>query len=172
MMQTLMQDLRYAARMLIKRPGITLIAIITLGLAIGASTAIFSVVSAVLLKPLPYKDPQQLVWVWEVLSGRGQTQFSPAEFLDYQAQNQVFTAMTAYRQMAFTLTGQGEPEQLNGLIVTDNFFSLLGVAPERGRSFQPDDGRAGAPRVAVISHDFWQTRFGGDVNLVGKTLTL
>src|SRR5262245_50545298 len=171
-MRTLIRDLHYGARMLLKKPGFTLVAVITLALGIGANTAIFSVVNAVLLRPLPYKDSQQLVWVWEVQAKQAQTHFSPAEFLDYQAQNQSFTEMAAYRLMPLTLTGAGEPEQLDGLIVTANFFSLLGVPPERGRIFQAEDGRAGAPRVAVISHDFWQQRFGGDANLIGKPLVL
>lgn len=166
------QDLRYAARMLVKKPGFTLIAFATLALGIGANTAIFSVVNGVLLRPLPYKDPAQLVSIWEVQSNQDHSNFSPAEFLDYQAQNQSFSAMAAYRLMNCTLTGGGEPEQLGGLVVTANFFSLLGVEPERGRIFQPEDGRAGAPRVAIISHSYWEQRFGSDSNLIGKTLTL
>src|SRR2546421_1251575 len=106
------QDLRYGARMLAKKPGFTALAVLTLALGIGANTAIFSVVNAVLLRPLPYKDPQQLVWVWEVQAKQAQAQFSPAEFLDYQAQNRSFTEMAAYRLMPLTLTGAGEPEQL------------------------------------------------------------
>ncbi|HZS07528.1 MAG TPA: ABC transporter permease [Blastocatellia bacterium] len=171
-MQTLLQDLRYGARMLAKKPGFTLIAVFTLALGIGANTAIFSVVNAVLLRPLPYKDPQRLVWVWEVQAKSNQAMFSPAEFLDYQAQNQSFSGMAAYRLMPVTLTGTGEPEQLDGLIVTANYFSLLGVPAERGRVFQPEDGRPGAPLVAVISHDFWQKRFGGDPNLIGRALVI
>jgi putative ABC transport system permease protein len=121
---------------------------------------------------LPYKDAERLVAVWEVQRNTGQAAFSPAEFLDYQAQNQSFTEMAAYRLMYFTLTGQGESEQMNGLIVSANFFSLLGVPAEHGRIIQPEDGREGASRVALISHDFWQKRFGGDPNVIGKALTL
>ena len=171
-MQSLFQDLRFAVRMLVKKPGFTLIAFATLALGIGANTAIFSVVNGVLLRPLPYKDPEQLVSIWEVQANQDHSHFSPAEFLDYEAQNQSFSAMAAYRLMNFTLTGSGEPEQLGGLVVTGNFFSLLGVEPERGRIFQPEDGRAGAPRVAIISHSYWENRFGSDSNLIGKTLTL
>jgi putative ABC transport system permease protein len=158
--------------MLVKNPGFTWIAVLTLALGIGANTAIFTVVNTVLLRPLPYKDAEQLVAVWEVQTKANQSLFSPAEFLDYQTQNQSFTEMAAYRFMPFTLTGEGEPEQIDGLIVSANFFSLLGVPAERGRIFQTDDGRAGATRVAVISHDFWQQRFGGDPNAIGKALTL
>jgi len=172
MVAGLWQDLRLAARMLRKQPGFTLTVVLTLALGIGANTAVFSVVDTVLLRPLPYKDARQLVAVWE-LQGKGCcAMFSPGEFLDYQAQTQSFTDMAAYRLMPFALTGRGEPEQLNGLIVSANYFSLLGVVAEHGRVLQPADGLAGAPRVAIISHDFWQTRFGGDPNVIGKTLTL
>ena len=171
-MESFIQDLRFGVRMLVKNPGFTWIAVLTLALGIGANTAIFSVVNTVLLRPLPYKDAEQLVAVWEVQTKANQSLFSPAEFLDYQTQNQSFTEMAAYRFMPFTLTGEGEPEQIDGLIVSANFFSLLGVPAERGRIFQTDDGRAGATRVAVISHDFWQQRFGGDPNAIGKALTV
>lgn len=165
------RDLRLGARMLRKQPGFTLMVVLTLTLGIGANTAVFSAVNTVLLQPLPYKDPQQLMAIWEV-QGSCCAKFSPAEFLDYQAQTQSFTEMSAYRLMSFAMTGQEEPEQLNGLIVSANYFSLLGVGAEHGRVFEPADGLAGAPRVAIISHDFWQRRFGGDTNVIGKTLTL
>jgi putative ABC transport system permease protein len=168
----LWQDLRFGARMLRKQPAFTLTVVLTLALGIGANTAVFSVVNTILLRPLPYKDARQLVSVME-LQGKGCcAMFSPGEFLDYQAQTQSFSEMSAYRMMSFALTGQGEPEQLNGLIVSANYFSLLGVAAEHGRVLQPTDGLPGAPRVAILSHNFWQTRFGGDPNVIGKTLTL
>jgi len=171
-MHSFLQDLRFGLRMLVKNPGFTLISVLTLALGIGANTAIFSVVNTVLLRPLPYKDAEQLVAVWEVQTKVNQAMFSPAEFLDYQTQNRSFSEMAAHRLMYFTLTGLGEPEQLDGRIVSGNFFSLLGVRAEQGRIFQPEDGRAGAARVAIISHDFWQQRFGGDPNVIGKALTL
>src|SRR5215510_4494719 len=171
-METLWQDVRFGARSLKKQPSFIALAVLTLSLGIGANTAIFSVVNTVLLRPLPYKGAEQLVAVWEVQGKANQIVFSPAEFLDYQTQNQSFTEMAAHRAMSFSLTGQGEPEQLNGLIVSANFFSLLGVPTERGRVFQPEDGRAGAARVAIISHDFWQKRFGGASNVIGSSLTL
>ncbi len=171
-MESLMQDLRFAARMLVKNPGFTLIAVLTLALGIGANTAIFSVVNTVLLRPLPYRDSEQLVAIWEVQGKANQIMFSPAEFLDYQTENHSFTEMAAYRLTSSSLTAEGEPEQLDALIVSANFFSLLGVPAAHGRIFQPEDGRAGAARVAVISHDFWQKRFGGDPNVIGRPLTL
>src|SRR5215813_3284933 len=133
MIADLWQDLRYGARMLRKRPSFTLIAVLTLALGIGANTAIFSVVNAVLLRPLPYRDAQQLLAVWEVQSKTCCASFSPAEFLDFQAQSRSFTGMAAYRFMPFSLTGRQVPEQLSGLIVSANFFSLLGAAAEHGR---------------------------------------
>jgi putative ABC transport system permease protein len=171
-MQTLLQDLRYGARMLLKRPGFTLIAVITLALGIGANAAIFSVVNAVLLRPLPFKDPGRLVWVWGTVPKSGQANHSPVEFLAYQAQQTSFTEMAAYRNMAFTVTGGGEPEYVQGVIVSPNYFSMLGVPAARGRVFQPEDVRPGASRVAVVSYDLWQKRYGGDPSLIGRSFTI
>jgi putative ABC transport system permease protein len=171
-MQTLLQDLRYGARMLMKNPGFTLIAVITLALGIGANAAIFSVVNAVLLRPLPFKDPGRLVWVWGTVPKFGQANHSPVEFLAYQAQQASFTEMAAYRNMAFTVTGGGEPEYVQGVIVSPNYFSMLGVPAARGRVFQPEDVRPGASRVAVVSYDLWQKRYGGDPSLIGRSFTI
>ena len=171
-METLWNDLRYGLRMMFKNRGFTVVAIVTLALGIGANTAIFSVVNAVLLRPLPYKDSNRLVWFWENQPDFRHGNLSPADFLDYQAESRAFEQIASYRQMDFTLTGERQPEQIPGLIVSANYFSLLGIEPEVGRAFQPEDGRAGAPRVAVVSHGFWQRRFAGDPNLIGKSLTL
>jgi putative ABC transport system permease protein len=166
------QDLRYGARMLMKNPGFTLIAVTTLALGIGANAAIFSVVNAVLLRPLPFKDPGRLVWVWGTVPKFGQANHSPVEFLAYQAQQTSFTEMAAYRNMPFTVTGGGEPEHVQGLIVSPNYFSLLGVPAARGRVFQPEDVRPGAPRVAVVSYDLWRKRYAGDPSLIGRSFTI
>src|SRR5262245_48847294 len=123
-MRTIWQDLRYGARILLKTPGFTLIAVITLALGIGANTAIFSVVNAVLLRPLPFKDPERLVWIWATVPKLGQTNHSPVEFLAYQSQQTSFTEMAAYRNMSFTVTGGADPEHVQGLIVTTNYFSM------------------------------------------------
>jgi putative ABC transport system permease protein len=171
-MRTLWQDLRYGARMLMKNPGFTLIAVVTLALGIGANAAIFSVVNAVLLRPLPFKDPGRLVWVWGTTPKFGQANHSPVEFLAYQAQQTSFTEMAAYRNMPFTVTGAGEPDYVQGVIVSPNYFSLLGVPAARGRVFQPEDVRPGAPRVAVVSYDLWQKRYGGDPSLIGRSFTI
>ncbi len=171
-MRTLWQDLRYGARMLTKNPGFTLIAVITLALGIGANAAIFSVVNAVLLRPLPFKDPGRLVWVWGTVPKFGQANHSPVEFLAYQAQQTSFTEMAAYRNMPFTVTGGAGPEYVQGMIVSPNYFSLLGVPAARGRVFQPEDVRQGAPRLAVVSYGLWQKRYGGDPSLIGRSLTI
>ena len=171
-MRTLWQDLHYGARMLTKNPGFTLIAVITLALGIGANAAIFSVVNAVLLRPLPFKDPGRLVWVWGTVPKFGQANHSPVEFLAYQAQQTSFTEMAAYRNMPFTVTGGAGPEYVQGMIVSPNYFSLLGVPAARGRVFQPEDVRQGAPRLAVVSYGLWQKRYGGDPSLIGRSLTI
>jgi putative ABC transport system permease protein len=172
LMATLSQDIRYAIRLLLKRPGFTVIAIVALALGIGANTAIFSVVNTVLLRPLPFNEPDRLVWFWEVQPRLYTAPFSPADFLDYQAQNQSFEEMSAFRQMSFNLTGGDQPERINGAIVSASFFSILRAAPAQGRGFLPEDGTAGAARVGIVSHGFWQNRTGGDPNLIGKAITL
>ncbi len=169
-METFLKDLRYGSRGLAKNPGFTAVAVITLALGIGANTAIFSVVYNILLRPLPYAQPDRLVWVWESQPQLQRAPFTPADFLDYQAQNQSFEGLAAYFNAGPTMTGDGQPERVDGWIVSANFFSLLRVAAAHGRVFQPDDGEPGAARVAVISHAFWQRRFGGDAEVLGRTL--
>lgn len=166
------QDLRYGLRMLAKSPGFTAVTVLTLALGIGANTAIFSVVHAVLLRPLPLKEPDRLVWFWETQPDLPTAPFSAPEFLDYQSQNQTFEQIAAVRQTNFNLTGADPVERLRGAVVSTNFFSLLGVRPFVGRDFRPEEGQPGAPRVALLSYELWQRRFGGEPNVVGRTLTL
>ena len=161
-LEDLWQDLRYSLRMLVKHPSFTVVAVITLALGIGANTAIFSVVYHVVLKPLPFHEPEQLVWVWGEQAARKQAPHTPADFLDYQQRNQSFAQMAAYRNMSFALGSTGQPERVDGRIVSANYFALLGVAPRLGRSFAPEDGRAGAARLVLLSHQYWQQRFGGE----------
>jgi putative ABC transport system permease protein len=170
----LWQDLRYAARMLVKNPGFTAVAIIALALGIGANTAIFSVVNTVLLRPLPYKDPERLVMVFEDSSKHGYPRDTPAvaNYIDWRDQNQVFESIAAIGDASFNLTGAGDPERIDGSRVSAALFPLLGVSPELGRWFTADEDQAGANRVAIMSHRLWQRRFGGDPNIVGKPLTL
>jgi len=171
-MQTLWQDLRYGARMLLKQPGFTLIAVVTLALGIGATTAIFSVVNAVLLQSLPYRDAKQLVAVsLNDNDGEfGNTGF--ATFVDWQARAKSFEQLALIRSWGGVLTGQGEPERMNGLRVTPEYFKLLGVAPALGRDFRREENRPDARFVVAISHALWQRRFNGDPHVVGKPIVL
>jgi putative ABC transport system permease protein len=173
-MQTLWQDLRYGARMLLKKPGFTLVAVITLALGIGANTAIFSVVNAVLLRPLQYADPGRVVQVWQNFPqlGSNQVTLSAPEFLDYRDQNRAFERMAAFRFQGFTLTVGSEPEGILGARVSADLFSLLGVAPALGRTFLPEEDQIGAPRAVILSHGCWQRRFGSDAAIIGKSLAL
>jgi putative ABC transport system permease protein len=174
-MQGLIQDLRYGVRMLIKSPAVTAVAIIALMLGIGANTAIFSVVHAVLLRSFPYAEGDRLAIVWENRkSGKGNPQnvINLGNFFDWKDQNTVFSDMAAFFDLNANLTGDGDPEEIPAQIATTNLFSLLGVNPIKGRTFAPDDGQTGQSRVVVISYDLWQRRFGGDPNIIGRKITL
>ncbi len=171
-----LQDIRFALRTLRKSPGFAIAAICTLALGIGANTAIFSVVYAVLLKPLPYADPGQLVSVAGVvpqMSARFPSIAMRAHDFDaYRRSNAVFSAISALRSQDFNLTGAGEPERLYGARVSANFFSMLGVQPQRGRMFVPEEDEPGRDRVVVISHGLWARRFGADPGVLNRTLSL
>ena len=169
----LAQDLRYGLRTLLKNPGFTIVAVTALALGIGANSAIFSVVNAVLLRPLPFKNPEQLVMVWENATHAGfpKNTPSPPNFLDWQRQNTVFTGMAAMAERSFNLTGVGEPERLDGRRVSANLFEVLGVSPLLGRTFVPDDDRPGA-HVVLLRYSLWQRRFGSDPNIIGRAVTL
>jgi len=172
MIANLWQDLRFGVRMLVKQPGFTLIAALTLALGIGANTAIFSIVNAVLLRPFPYQAPERLVIVQERESGGG---FSPSypNFVDWRAQNTAFASIAAVRQNeSFNLTGAGEPERLQGQLVSAEFFSTLGIKPLVGRDFLAEEDRAGATPAVILSYGFWQRRFGDDPGIIGQQLTL
>ena len=173
-MGTLLQDVRYGARMLRKNPGFTFIAVFTLALGIGANTAMFSLVSAVLVKPLNYHEPERLVMVWESDATTGATGDTPApgNYADWKTQNRVFEEMAAIEWRNLNLTGDGEPERLMAFGVSANFFPLLGVSPAMGRNFLPEEDQPGANKVAVISHGLWQSRFGGEQPFIGREITL
>jgi putative ABC transport system permease protein len=174
-METLIQDVRYGVRMMRKRPGFTAVVVLTLALGIGANTAIFSVVNAVLLRPLPYRNAERLVWVGgNIRGGTNGASVSPPDYLDYRAQNTVFEEFAASTSVpnAVNLTGAGEPERLTGSRVTANYFRAFGVEPALGRAFGAEEERAGPAPVAVLSDGLWKRRFGGDPSVVGKTLTL
>ncbi len=174
MWDTLMQDLRYAMRALRRNPGFTLVAIVTLALGIGANTAIFSVVNGVLLRPLPYSEPDRLVRLFTAFRGSGTERYSMSqpEFMDYKGLGHVFENAAAFTGVGFTLTGNGEPERVRGISATRDLLPVLGIVPARGRNFQNDDGRQGTEPVVIISHDYWQNRFGSDERMLGKSLLL
>jgi len=173
-MTTLMQDVRYGLRMLAKNPGFAAVAIVTLALGIGANTAIFSVVNTVLLRPLPYKDADRLVMVWSYNRKRGfnTDQVSPLDFADWRAQNHVFETIAGSTDVTYTLTGRGEPSLIVAYSCSADYLHALGTPPLVGRNFLPEEEQPGKNRVAVLSYSLWQSRFGGDRGLVGKTIAL
>ncbi len=173
-MGTLLQDLKYGLRMLARNPGFTAVAVITLALGIGANTAIFSVLNAVLLHPLPYKDPDQLVVIWENNASKGIEHgiVSPLDFLDWRDQSHSFEEISAWRTWFYTLTGRGEAEQVWGVRTSANFFRLLGVRAALGRTFLPGEELAGHEHVVVLSHGIWERRFARDPSLLGQTITV
>src|ERR1044071_6571512 len=168
-MQTLWQDLRYGLRRLLTRPGFTAIALIALALGIGANTAIFSVVNAVLIRPLPFARPDQLVKVWPQ---EAQTSVSKAEMIELREHSQSFADLAAYSGWSFTLTGGDQTAKLSGARTTASFFSLRGVEAELGRTFLADEDQPGRNRVALLSHALWQNRFGADQNVIGQSITI
>lgn len=172
--ETLIQDFRYGLRMLLKTPGFTIVAVFALALGIGANSAIFSVVNTVLLHPLPYKDPDRLMMVWEDSTKHGFPRDTPsvANYIDWRDQNQVFENMAAMAERSFNLTGVGEPERLDGRRVSASLFALLGVEPQLGRAFLPEEDSPGGNRVVMLSYGLWQRRFGADKNIIGRSLTL
>src|SRR5262245_58665996 len=169
-MRTLYQDLRYGERMLMKNPGFTLIGVITLALGIGANTAIFSVVNAVLLRPLPYKEPDRLAMLWtdDVKRDLHEELTSDRIFQNWRSQSETFAGMAIFGERAKVLTDES-PERVKMAYVSANLFSLLGVTPEMGRTFLPEENER-RERVILLSHALWQGRFGGDPNVIGKTL--
>ncbi len=171
-MQTLFQDLRYGARTLLKNPGFTVVAVITLALGIGANAAIFSVVNATLLRPLPFDDPDRLIMIRETkLPQFPEFSVSPGNFLDWKNQNTVFERLVAFSDATFNLIGVAEPERLRGMRVSDGFFSMLGARPRMGRDFLTEEDSPGRNNVVILSNGLWQRRFGGDPNILNREIT-
>jgi putative ABC transport system permease protein len=171
-METLIKDIRYGIRGLLKRPGFTAVAIITLALGIGANTAIFSVVNAVVLRPLPYAEPERLMTLWETMPGSDQRSVAPGNFVDWRTQNKTFLDLAATFYANFNLTSDGEPDRIDGATITSNFMSVLGASAQLGRTFQPDDDEHQDRSLVLISDGLWRRRFGADQNVVGRTITI
>lgn len=172
MLESLLQDVRYAFRALARSPGFAAAAVLCLALGIGATTAIFSVVNAVLLRPLPYAEPDRIVRVWEKTEGYPMFPTSPANFLDWKERNEVFEDMAAIKSARVTLTGEGEPELLVAHRVSIDFFDILGVEPALGRVFTPEEDRPQAEPVVILSHDLWRRVFSENPDILGQTVTV
>ena len=173
-MEGLLQDIRYGWRVLARNPGFTAIGVVTLAIGIGASTAIFSVVDTVLLRPLPYRQPDQLVVVSETLPGMSADEIgvSAGEYQDYRDRNRSFSQVAAYESAGFNLTGAGQPLRINAASLSASAFPLLGVSPELGRSFTQEEERYGSGNVVVLSHTLWEHQYSGDPNILGKSVKL
>jgi predicted permease len=171
-MNTLWHDLRFGARMLMKQPGFTLVAVITLVLGIGANTAIFSVVNTVLLRPLPYRNAERIVAIEEINPQRKRIQVTPANFVDWRNQSTVFEHLAAIFTRTANLAVTDEAERINLAMTSANFFDVFGAQAAQGRLFNPEDEQAGHPAIVVISRGLWQRRFGGEADIVGKAITL
>ena len=166
--ESLWQDLRYGARMLMKNPGFTFVAVLTLALGIGANTAIFSVVNGVLLKPLPYREPEQLIRVFERSRTQPKFPMSGGNFQDYREQNSTLSGLALYTREDLELSQDDKPERLAALRVSAGFFELLGVQPLLGREFRREDELPDNNQVVILSHGLWQRRFNSDPNIVGQ----
>ena len=175
MIDSILQDTRFAFRVLVKSPGFTLVAVFTLALGIGANTAIFSVVNAVLLRALPYENAERIMMVWRTQPDQGLLEHpvSPANFLDWEEQQTVFEKMAAYEiGVNFNLTGSGEPERIRGARISAGLFSVLRLKPALGRAFLPEEDLPGGPPVVALSYGLWQRRFGGEAGVIGQTVDL
>ena len=174
MIESILTDIRFAARSLLKRPGFTLIVVLTLALGIGANAAVFSVINAVLLRPLPYRNADRVVMLWQnnIKAGIPDNDVSPANFVDWSEQSNSFEAMAGIEPFGFSLLGEGEPERFSASLVTSGFFQVTGTDALIGRTLTKEDFQPGNERVVVLGHRLWQRRFGGDATVVGRKLTL
>jgi hypothetical protein len=172
MIADLWQDLRYGARMLLKNPGFTLTAVLMLALGIGANTAIFSLVDAVALRPLPFRDSERLVWIWATRTDRDKAFYSIPNFIDTRERSRSFDEIAAFANWGANLTAQGEPERLRGIRVSAHAFQMLGVEAAAGRTLVAEDDAPDKPRVVMLSYGLWQRRFGAERGVIGQPLTL
>jgi putative ABC transport system permease protein len=173
-MHSFLDDLRYGARLLRRNPGFAAVAVVTLGLGIGANTAIFSVVSSVLLRSLPYADPDRVMMIWSEVPQRGWTNniVYPADYLDWKVEARSFSRISAFGEQSYNLTGNGDPVEMAGAAVAADLFPLLGVTPALGRTFTADEDRPGAVRVVMLGYALWQQRYGGDREITGKSIRI
>ena len=173
-MESIFKDIRYGLRSMLKRPGFTAIALLALALGIGANTAIFSLVNAVVIQPLPYPDPDRLVWMWGNFPNSNRASVAPLDFSDFRAQNKTFEQFAASSTVTLpaNLTGGGDPERLTASAITGNYFQTLGVAPALGRGFSLENEKTGQDQVTVLSYALWQRRFAGDPGLINQTILL
>src|ERR671920_2390590 len=173
-MKTLLQDVRYGFRMLRKSPGVTLAAVVSLALGIGANTAIFSVVNSILLKSLPYDEPDRVVLLWgdSPSQGNHRNQVSATDVDDWRRENKVFEEVSTFGDWSATFLGAGEPERVPGTQVGDGFFRVMRGTPMLGRVFLPEEQEEGRDNVIVLGHGLWQRRFGSDPSVVGRSVSL
>src|SRR5215217_4787056 len=173
-MESITKDIQFAVRGLLKRPAFAAIAVLTLALGIGANTAIFSVVNAVLLRPLPIKEPDRVMTFWHSAPAKGLSHLdiNDAMFAYYRDRTRTFESMAAYEGGKFALTGAGEPEVLSGAIVTFNYFNVLGREPLLGRTFTAQEDTPGNNNVAILSYGLWPRRFAANQNIIGQTINL
>ncbi len=171
-MHTYWQDLRYGARMLLRNRGVSAVAVVTLALGIGANTATFSIVNAVILRPLPYQNPDRLVSLWTNVPEHGRSPTTPGNFVDWKNQNTIFEDMAAFSPATVTLTGDGEPVQMMGANTSAGYFAVIGVEPMIGRLFLPEEYAPGKNQVVILGNAFWRSHYGGDRTIVNKTITL
>jgi hypothetical protein len=173
-METLISDIRYSLRTLARSPGFAVVAVLALSLGIGANTAIFSIIDAVLLRPLPYPEPGALVKVWTSFAGIGlpndRNWVSPPEFADLRTLNQSFSSVAAFSPDSFNISTGGLPERVEGAQVSVTFFDILGVQPRVGRAFLPGEDQPGRGDVILLGHDLWRRRFGADPGVVGRKI--
>lgn len=170
--ETFLQDLSYGARMLRKNLLFSAVSVLTIALVIGANSVIFSVVSAVLLRPLPFKDPDRLVVLFDTQPTIDDAPASYPDFLDWRAQNRTFEEIVSYCNVSKNFVGPGEPERIKAMLISENYFSLIGAQPVQGRLFLPAEHQPGGSRVAIVSFGFWQRHFNKDLELIGKSLLL
>ena len=171
-MYTYWQDLSYGARMLLRNPAVSAVAVVTLALGIGANTATFSIVNAVMLRPLPYQNPDRLVSLWTNVPQHGRRPITPGNFVDSKNQNTVFENMAAFSSSTMTLTGDGEPVQMMGANTSAGYFAVVGVEPMIGRLFHPEEYAPGKNQVVILGNAFWRSHYGGDPKIIDKTITL